>query len=82
MTSVFEICSNPKWVLLLDISGITLSISTFTLDRVREGEEREEHQKCILWNCGWKLSKPEVGNRYPATGSPDGPKQDEPKAFN
>ena len=57
------------------ISGIRLSIQTFTLDGSQMGErERERDQKCICRNNGWKLSKPEEGNRYPGTGSIEGPK--------
>ena len=53
------------------ISGIRLSIQTFTL----YGSQKEERdQKCIWGNYDWKLPKPEEGNRYPDTGSIEGPK--------
>jgi len=42
-------------------------------------EERERDQKKYLRKYAWKFSRPEERNRYPSTGSTEGPKQDEPK---
>ena len=40
---------------------------------------RERDWKYIWGNYGWKLPKPEEGNRYLDIGSTEGPKQDEVK---
>ena len=36
---------------------------------------KEEDQKCFWRNYGWKLSKPEEGNRFSGLGNTEGPKQ-------
>ena len=41
--------------------------------------ERERDQKKYLRKYAWKFSRPEERNRYPSTGSTEGPKQDETK---
>ena len=41
--------------------------------------KRKGDWKCIWINYGWKFPKPKEGNKYPGTGSTEGPKQDEPK---
>ena len=41
--------------------------------------EREGDWKCTSENYGWKIPRTEEGNRYPGTGSTEGPKQDKPK---
>ena len=44
----------------------------------RRRRKRKGDWKCIWRNYGWKLPKPKEGNRYPGTGSTEGPKQDNP----
>ena len=45
-----------------------------------KGEEREKGIKNVFEkNYGWNFLKSREGNRYPGTGSTEGPKQDEHK---
>ena len=61
---------------LKDLSD-NIKTTNIHITRDSEGEEKEEGWKFIWWNYGWKLLKPEEGNRYPGTGSTEGPKEDE-----
>ena len=45
----------------------------------RSSRRRQRGRKCIWWNYGSKLPKPEERNRCPGPGSTDSPKQMKPK---
>ena len=51
-----------------EISGTTISITTFTLYGSQKEKERRDW-KCIWGNDKWKLPKLEKGNTYPGTKS-------------
>ena len=52
-----------------DISGTTISITTFTLYGSQKKEKQRRDWKCIWGNDTWKLPKLEKGNTYPGTKS-------------
>ena len=51
-----------------EISGTTISITTFTLYGSQKEKQRRDW-KCIWGNDKWKLPKLEKGNTYPGTKS-------------
>ena len=56
-----------------------IKCNTIHIIGVQEGGEREGYQTCMWRNYDWKTPKLEEGNKYPGTGSTEGPKQDEHK---